>query len=255
MRRPLLVLPVLLIASTLAAQAGERRVMVGEEGTTLSIDSATLVHSGPSRFTVNTIIRFAAPVMLPSGDSIDRETDLEEIDCAEMKVRGILAQLFLRDRIVDMAPLVPAWMDVPEARLPAIRASCDFLASSFAAALPIEYSADAVDQEPEPINQDAVLQRLVREYPRLLRPNRVGETEVSLRFRVSAEGRVERGSIQVLSSTEPELEAAVRRAILATRFRPGRVRGQPVAVWISHPMTFSHVVTSEIDVRGSRMGP
>ena len=97
---------------------------------------------------------------------------------------------------------------------------------------------------------DAVLQRLVREYPQLLRPNRMGESSVSLRFRVSAEGRVERESIQVLSSTEPELQAAVRRAILATRFRPGRVRGQPVAVWISQPMTFSHVITSEIEIRG-----
>ena len=144
MRQPLLLLPLLLAASTLAAQA-ERRVMVGEEGTTLSIDSATIVHSGPSRFTVNTVTRFAAPVMLPSGDSIDRETDLEEIDCAEMKIRGILAQLFLRDRVVDMAPLVPMWLDVPEARLPAVRASCDFLNGSFAAALPVEYSADAVD--------------------------------------------------------------------------------------------------------------
>jgi TonB family protein len=213
-----------------------------------------VVHSGPNRYTVSMVTRFAAPVSLASGASIDREADLEELDCGEMRVRGILAQLYLRDQLVDMAGLPAEWGPVPEARLPAVRASCEYLAGSFAAALPIEYSADAVDQEPRAINGDAVLERLAREYPELLRNRTAGNAEVSLRFRVSAQGRVERESVQVLSSSEPELAAAARRAVLAMRFRPGRVHGAPVAVWISQPVTFSRVLTREI-VEGGNPAP
>jgi TonB family protein len=219
--------------------------MVGEEGTTLSIDSATIVRSGPSRFTVNTITRFAGPVALPSGDTIDRETDLEEIDCAEMRVRSILAQVFLGERMVDVAALSGEWAPVPAERMAAIQASCAFLTSSFPIALPIEYDADAVDQEPVMINGDAVLQNLVREYPTLLRNERSARAEVSLRFRVTAQGRVERGTIQVLSATEPEIASAARRVAMTMRFRPARVRGEPVAVWISQPVTFVRSISSE----------
>jgi TonB family protein len=242
--RSLILLPLLLAAAPLAAQGGtvpgERRVMVGEEGTTLSIDSLTIVHSGTSRFTVNLVTRFPAPVALPSGDSIDREIDLEEIDCGTpLRVRSLLAQLFLGDRVVDVQTLPGRWTLVPEARAAAIQASCAFLTRSFAAALPVEYGAENADRAPVLLNPAVVLARQAREYPAVLRDAGMATAEVALRFRVTPDGRVERGTIRVLSPAAPEVAEAARRVAAAMRFLPAVIRGVSTAVWVSQPVRFA----------------
>jgi TonB family protein len=240
--RSLTLLPLLLAASSaLVAQGGavpgERRVMVDEAGTTLSIDSLTIVHSGATRFTVNTVTRFPGPVALPSGDSIDREVDLEEIDCGDpRRVRSLLAQLFLGERLVDVEALPGRWTLVPVARVAAIQASCDFLMHSFAAALPVEIGPESVDREPVLVNPAAVLDRTLREYPAALGDS---ATDVAVRFRVTPDGRVERETIRVLSLAAPEVAEAARRVAMAMRFRPAVIRGVPVAVWISQPVRFA----------------
>jgi len=237
--RSLILLPLLLSASALAAQGapGERRVMVGEEGTTLSIDSLTIIHSAAARFTVNLVTRFAGPVALPSGDSIDREVDLEEVDCGEpARVRSLLAQLFLGDHVVDVERLPGQWAPVPEGRTAAIRASCAFLTGSFAAALPVEDAPEEVDQEPVIVNPAAVLDRSRREYPAVLGD---AAADVALRFRVTADGQVERGTIRVFSPAAPEVAEAARRVAAEMRFRPASIRGVPVAVWVSRSVRFA----------------
>ena len=242
--RSLILLPLLLAAAPLAAQAGpvpgERLVLQGEDGTTLALDSLTIVHSGASRFTVNTVTRFPGAVALPSGDSADREVDLEEIDCGTpLRVRSLLAQLFLGDRVVDLETFPAQWKPVPEPRVAAIQASCEYLAHSFAAALPVEYGAETADRQPVLVNPATVLQRQAHEYPAVLRDNGMATAEVALRFRVTPDGRVERGTIRVLSPAAPEVAEAARRVAMAMRFRPAVVRGVTVAVWVSQPVRFA----------------
>jgi TonB family protein len=51
---------------------------------------------------------------------------------------------------------------------------------------------------------------------------------VELEFVVDTLGRVEPPSVRTLASTHPEFEAAARRAVLISRFRPAHWRGQLV---------------------------
>jgi len=240
--RSLILLPLLLAAPALAAQEaapGELRVMLGEEGSTLSIDSLTIVHSGAARFTVNLVTRFAGPVALPSGDSIDREVDLEEVDCAEpRRVRGMLAQLFLGDRMVDVETLAGRWTLVPVARVEAVQASCAFLTRSFAARLPVEAAADA-DLQPVLANPAAVRLRAAREALEIGRGSRTPLPDVAVRFRVTPQGQVEHASVRVLSPATPEVADAARRVAGSMRFTPARLRGVAVAVWVSQVVRFS----------------
>jgi hypothetical protein len=52
---------------------------------------------------------------------------------------------------------------------------------------------------------------------------------------------VERGSVRVLTPTTQEIAEAARRVAAAMRFTPARLRGAPVAVWVSHPVSFSRL--------------
>jgi TonB family protein len=62
--------------------------------------------------------------------------------------------------------------------------------------------------------------------PALARAGVAGHVE--LEFVVDTLGRVEPRSVRTLASSQPEFEAAARRAILASRFRPAQWRGQVV---------------------------
>jgi TonB family protein len=62
--------------------------------------------------------------------------------------------------------------------------------------------------------------------PALARASVAGRAE--LEFVVDTLGRVEPRSVRTLASTHPEFEAAARRAVLVSRFRPARWRGQLV---------------------------
>ncbi|HEX8272190.1 MAG TPA: TonB family protein [Longimicrobiaceae bacterium] len=100
-------------------------------------------------------------------------------------------------------------------------------------ALPV----DAVEERPTLRNaaeMQSVLQRL---YPPLLRDAGIaGETV--LRFVVDAEGRVEPGSVSVVSTSHEGFEAASLRAAERFRFRPAKVGGKGVRVVISLPITW-----------------
>lgn len=206
------------------------------EGVVMSLDSASIVRTADSTFLVHTVTRFAQPVQREEGDSIDAEVDSEEIDCARHRVRGFSADLFLAGREVHSTPLPAAWMPVPPGRLPLVQASCSVLFSSFAASLPVP--GPYTEEFPELINRDFVAERLSREYPRLSRPE--FETDAVIRVRVGTDGRVMPGTLQMSEQTQPELANALRRVVGDMRFRPARVRGQPLAVWVSVPVTMFH---------------
>lgn len=56
---------------------------------------------------------------------------------------------------------------------------------------------------------------------------------------VDTAGRVEQGSLTVVSATNPGFVAPARQALAATLFRPGRVHGRAVRVRVRIPVDFT----------------
>ena len=75
-------------------------------------------------------------------------------------------------------------------------------------------------------------------YPELLRQARI-QGHVVLEVVVDTTGRVETGSLTVVSATHPGFVAPARQALLATLFRPGRGHGQAVRVLVRIPIDFT----------------
>lgn len=62
---------------------------------------------------------------------------------------------------------------------------------------------------------------------------------VELEFIVGTNGRVEPGSVKVLSSTSKVFEEPARQMILKSVYRPGQMAGQPVRTRVRQGVTFS----------------
>ncbi len=75
-------------------------------------------------------------------------------------------------------------------------------------------------------------------YPEALRLQRI-EGAVIAEFVVDARGRVEEDSFRVLESAHALFEPAVRRAVLATRFRPARFQGEAVRQLVQQRFVFT----------------
>jgi TonB family protein len=75
-------------------------------------------------------------------------------------------------------------------------------------------------------------------YPRQLRLASV-EGEVLVRFVVDTLGRVEAGSIAILSTTHPLFGDAVRDWLGRTRYEPAQVGGQPVRQLVQQQIGFT----------------
>lgn len=75
-------------------------------------------------------------------------------------------------------------------------------------------------------------------YPEALRSVNV-EGQVVMRFVVSADGKVEPGSIEVLSSPQKLFTDAVRTALLNTRYRPAEAGGHAVRQLVEQSFKFS----------------
>jgi periplasmic protein TonB len=91
--------------------------------------------------------------------------------------------------------------------------------------------------KPELVDRMAVAQALVRRYPPVLREAGVGGTAVLWVF-IDAEGAV--GNTRVAQSSGHDLLDEAARAVMSElTFTPARNRGEPVAVWIQLPITFT----------------
>lgn len=93
------------------------------------------------------------------------------------------------------------------------------------------FAEAVVDETPEKISCPPT------EYPRMLQQANI-EGSVTLQFIVSVEGRVERGSIDIVRSDHKAFESPAREMINRCLFRPGRVRGQAVRVLVHMPVNF-----------------
>ena len=99
------------------------------------------------------------------------------------------------------------------------------------------HTVDVVEERPALRNTAEMQQVLQRLYPDLLRDAGIsGQTQ--LQFVVDAEGRVEPGSVTVVSATHPGFEAPSLRAAERFRFRPAKIGGRAVRVVINMPITW-----------------
>ncbi|HEX8903847.1 MAG TPA: TonB family protein [Longimicrobiaceae bacterium] len=99
------------------------------------------------------------------------------------------------------------------------------------------YELSAVEEQPDLSNRAEVIRQISRNYPPLLRD--AGVTgEVVLRMRVLADGHVDPESISIESSTHDAFADAAKRVVERMRFRPAKVGGKAVKVWVTLPVTF-----------------
>jgi TonB family protein len=113
-------------------------------------------------------------------------------------------------------------------------------ATKAAPSLPPEdssYELSAVEEQPVLLNRDEIAANISRSYPPLLRDAGVTGS-VTLRMRVGSDGRVDPWTIEVVESTHDLFSQAASNVAGRLRFRPARVGGKPVPVWITLPVTF-----------------
>jgi len=78
------------------------------------------------------------------------------------------------------------------------------------------------------------------EYPAQLRMSGAGlEGDVTVRFVVDSSGRVEPGSIAIMTSTHSLFSDAVRRWLVRTRYTPADVSGHPVRQLVEQRVNFT----------------
>lgn len=99
------------------------------------------------------------------------------------------------------------------------------------------HTMEAVEERPALRNAAEMQRVLQRLYPDLLRDAGIaGQTQ--LQFVVNEEGRVEPGSVTVVSASHPGFEAASLQAAEKFRFRPAKIGGRAVRVVINMPITW-----------------
>jgi protein TonB len=99
------------------------------------------------------------------------------------------------------------------------------------------YELSAVEEQPELSNRSEVARQLSRNYPPLLRDAGVVGT-VTVRMRVMENGSVDPSSVSIENSTHEAFGDAARRVVERMRFRPAKVGGKAVKVWVTLPVTF-----------------
>lgn len=95
------------------------------------------------------------------------------------------------------------------------------------------YELSAVDELPRPVNGPVFARSLAREYPASMR-NAGTSARVVVRFLVGVDGSTSRYTIT--RTTHTAFNQPTLRALQALRFRPARLNGQPVKVWVEQPI-------------------
>lgn len=95
------------------------------------------------------------------------------------------------------------------------------------------YELSQVEEQPRPLNIADLRRALERNYPAELRSASSTGT-VQVRFRVTAQGTTE--AFTITHTTDPRFNRATIESVRALRFRPAKVGGRPVAVWVELPV-------------------
>lgn len=93
------------------------------------------------------------------------------------------------------------------------------------------YADNEIDEPPQQLSRPAV------RYPTMLRQRGV-EGRVVLEFVITTDGKVDPASIEVIETTHEQFRSPAERAVRGTAFRPGRVRGEIVAVRVQQTVAF-----------------
>lgn len=238
---PGMLVPLALVAAapSLRAQTAStwHEVARGDDGTRVAIDSSTVSHTRDSTFVVRTAIHFPEAMQVSGGRRVDHEVDLEELDCGGGRSRGLISGLYLDTSVVAAVPMPRTWSPVAENRRMVFDASCAWLLGSFAR-VPTGYALSEVDEQPELANRADVAAALSRNYPHALRDHGITGV-VTVRFRVNHVGRIEVPTLSVVETSHEELSGAALRTVMAMSFRPARVQGAAVPVWVILPVSFA----------------
>ncbi len=100
------------------------------------------------------------------------------------------------------------------------------------------YELSAVEELPRVANTAEFVREIARSYPRLLRNAGVPGT-ATVRLRVREDGSVDPESIRVTGSSDERFNEPGIRAARVLRFRPAKVGGRPVPVWVEMPMRWT----------------
>jgi periplasmic protein TonB len=100
------------------------------------------------------------------------------------------------------------------------------------------YELSTVEEQPRATNMQELGRLLERNYPPMLRDAGV-QGQVVVRLRVMEDGRVDASSIQIVSASHDQFGDATRRTVERLRFRPARVGGRPVRVWVDLPIQWT----------------
>jgi TonB family protein len=99
-----------------------------------------------------------------------------------------------------------------------------------------EYELCEVEELPRPLNGADFQRLLARNYP-LGRDDPAVAATVQVRFRLEANGTV--SVPRVTRSTDPRFDEATLLVIRTLRFRPARLNGRPVKVWVEQPILWA----------------
>jgi serine/threonine-protein kinase len=100
------------------------------------------------------------------------------------------------------------------------------------------FDEDIVEERPRLTNGSELQRSLQDRYPAQLYANRVSGS-VTATFVVGADGRVDPGSISIVNSPHPGFNAPTQGVLRRARFRPARVKGQPVRVQVTMPIAWT----------------
>jgi TonB family protein len=98
------------------------------------------------------------------------------------------------------------------------------------------YEIGGVEERPQPRNLRAMLWQMDKLYPDALRRVGLGGLVV-VHFQVDVEGRVQRA--RIIESARDALNEPSLQAVQTLRFRPARLNGRPVPVWVALPIYWS----------------
>jgi TonB family protein len=110
-------------------------------------------------------------------------------------------------------------------------------AGTAAADTAFAYELSAVDEQPELLNAADVARLTEHNYPREMKRRRETGT-VAMRILVRRDGVVDSAHVSVEYESQPGFADAAVRVARAMRFKPARVDGQPVSVWVLIPVQF-----------------
>jgi TonB family protein len=163
-----------------------------------------------------TILDLAAPPVPPSAPSVARKAPHSGEPPAPVWEPSI--------GLPDLNPQLPS-ITVPNVadllHSATQRPEAGWGANNTTLARPVPFTAAGVDDPVEILTQPAP------RYPAALAQARV-TGRVELAYVVDTLGRAEPGSLRTLMSAHPALDSAARASVLASRYRPARLRGSAV---------------------------